>query len=133
MAKLQDRIKYIIAENLSTMYGVIDNFPIEKDKFDNYSASLPTLDEMGILISLTDSRKIHCMIFDIGNGVRYGSATDGGGDYHVFDFSSYKTNSRIYNKFKSEIEKHFDCPIMDEQDVKKRFSKYIEKRFPNKE
>lgn len=133
MAKLEETVKKVIKESLATMYGVVDNFPIEKDKFDNYSASLPTLDEMGIIVSLTDSRKIHCMMFDIGNGVRYGSATDGGGDYHVFDFSSYKTNSRIYNRFKSEIEDYFDCPIMDDADVKKRFSTYIEKRFPNKD
>jgi|AntRauTorcE11897_2_1112592.scaffolds.fasta_scaffold00237_33 hypothetical protein len=133
MGKLETTIKKIIKEELSMAYDVVDRLPIEKDKFDKYSASIPTLDEFGVIIPLTDSRRVHCVIVDFGNGVRYGSVTDGGGDFNVFDISSVKSNGHLFNKFKKEIEKHFDTPIMDVEDCRKRFKTYTEKRFVNKD
>lgn len=132
MGKLENTFKKIIQEELSMAYDIVDRLPIEKDKFDKYTASTPTLDEFGVIIPLTDSRRVHCVIVDFGNGIKYGSVTDGGGDFNVFDISTIKNNSYLFNRFKKEIEDHFDTPIMDVTDCRKKFKTYLEKRYVNK-
>lgn len=131
MGQLNESIKKLIKEEIENFYTVIGHTDIPEDYHEKYQSSLPTLDEFGVILVLSDSRRIHCVILDFGNGIRYGSATDGG-TTTVFDLSTVKNNDYIFNRFKKEVETYFDSNLMDSKDCKSRFKKYIEKRFVNK-